>query len=129
MKKSKEKIVNLTSVFVLLILAVIFIHSELVDQCHLDESHAQHDYCNIVSNSTTPQQNNIHHQVDYDVVAIPSIDISAIFEETNSVSFNNSYTSLADISRTILFESFLIWKLLYIIKFNFVNMMCVDDLC
>ena len=51
MKKSKQKIATLTSIFVLLILAVLFIHSELLFTTLQEKTHNQNDYCDLVKNT------------------------------------------------------------------------------
>ena len=59
MEKSKQKIVNLTSIFVLLILAVLFIHSELGLTNVQEEAHNQHDFCDLVKNTMNAKSHSI----------------------------------------------------------------------
>lgn len=108
MVKLHTKINRYIGLLLLIVIVGIFIHSEIMDQCHVYENHKQHDYCNIISNSTNPQQSNIQHSLDYNAASISSIHTFAVYEEKNEVIVYNSYTPLADISRTILFQSFLI---------------------
>ena len=52
MKNWKLKIVSFTSVLVLLILAILFIHSELGISAVPEKSHDQHDFCNLFTLTT-----------------------------------------------------------------------------
>jgi len=52
MKNSKHKIVTLVSVFLLLSLATIFIHSELGIANEQKGHHEDHDFCDLIANST-----------------------------------------------------------------------------
>lgn len=108
MVKMQTKLNRYIGLILLIVIVGIFVHSEILNECHVDEHHEQHDYCNIVSNSTTHLQNSIKYNVDNFILVLPSIDIFTDYKETYSISFNKSVTPLADISRTILFQSFLI---------------------
>ena len=108
MVKLHTKIKRYIGLLLLIAIVGLFFHSEIMNRGHVDESHKQHDYCNIVSHSANPQQSNIQHSLDYNAALIPSIHIFTVYEEKNKVILFNSYTPLADISCTILFQSFLI---------------------
>ncbi len=49
----ENKLINLTSVILLTILSFIFIHTELGVASEQEANHHHHDFCELVSNSTT----------------------------------------------------------------------------
>ena len=104
----QTKIKQIIGLLLLIVITGLFIHSELFSDCHGNQIHEQHDYCNIFSKTISSQQNHIKHYIDYDVASIPAIHIFVVYDEKKRVSFCNSYTPLAEISRTIILQSFLI---------------------
>ena len=104
----KTKLFNYIALILLTAIIGIFIHSEIVSPFHNDESHVQYDYCNLVSNTIQPQQNEFQ-KINFAFYGIlPLIQNFSICENTVLTTFTVPYTPIANISRTILFESFLI---------------------
>ena len=95
--------------FILLIAIIgIFIHPELIGHSHNHKNLEQYDYCNLVSNTIQPQQNEIP-KIDFVFCnLLPSFDSFNFSENTNSEIFNIPYPPVTTVSRIIQFESFLI---------------------
>jgi len=95
--------------FILLIAIIgIFIHSEIIEYGHSHEINDAYDYCDLVSNTIQPQQYEYQKINNLFNVALPFFEYLALFENTNSEIFTIPQTPVKNISRTILFQSFLI---------------------
>jgi hypothetical protein len=104
----KKKLFNYIGLILLIAIIGIFIHSEIIGHCYDNTSNERYDYCNLVSNTIHPQQNEIQKIIFVFYAVLPSIDSFHISGNRKLVSFDIPYTPAKCISRIILFESFLI---------------------
>ena len=106
MKNSGTKTDKYIILFLLLAIIVVFIHSEIVHQCHADNSHEQHDFCTIASNSPQPGQKQFPKS-DLIFSIQPLIDKVMAFENIYPCADNPAYFPSLKVSVVLLLETLL----------------------
>jgi len=104
----KIKLFNYIGLILLIVIIGIFIHSEIIGHSYNDKNLEQYDYCNLISNTIQPQQNEFQKLNFVFYGLLPSFECFIFYENSNFETFTIQFTPGKNISRIILFESFLI---------------------
>jgi len=107
MKNFKAKTNTYITLLILLSIIMVFIHSEIIHNCHVEDSHEQHDFCNLVSNSVRPRQDNIK-KYDISFATQPLVDNVIVIENIYQFSDISTYIPSLKIPLILLLETLLI---------------------
>lgn len=107
MKYFKAKTNNYITLLILLSIIMVFIHSVIIHNCHVDDSHDQHDFCNLVSNIVRPRQDNIQ-KYGISFKTQPLIDNVIVIENIYQFSDISTHGPSLKIPVILLLETFLI---------------------
>ena len=110
MNTSKNKIIKSTSAMLLIVLSLLFIHSELGVGMSNEEGHEQHDFCDIVSFSSTLLKDKQNSDTTFHVaVDHPPIRSLTVIERPAKISIDYNFTPFTTTSLKLSsLQSFLI---------------------